>query len=132
MLRLERESTFTNASNQKKETIMSLNPNSPAVVLAVALASAALFAASGTADAKGKGGKAALSSGQSRTFDFGKNVTPRYARESVRPDGKTSVVYGNNLKPNGRIGKPHGHTVTPPGSGTPEYSRTRNGHETRK
>ena len=67
-----------------------------------------------------------LKPGQSRTYDFGKNVTPRYGRESVRPDGKSSIVYGNKLTPSGRVAKPHGHTITQPGK-TPEYARNKAG-----
>ena len=55
-----------------------------------------------------------------------KNVTPRYGRESVRPDGKSSIVYGNKLTPSGRVAKPHGHTITQPGK-TPEYARNKAG-----
>lgn len=64
-----------------------------------------------------------LPKGQSRFFDLGKNVKPRFVRESVRPDGSRSVVYGNTPGGTDRIGKPHGHSVRQP-DGRPEYART--------
>lgn len=87
----------------------------------------AIVTATGLAEAKSKGGgKATLAPGQSRTYDMGPNVKPRYIRESVRPDGKSSIVYGNVQRPNGRIAKPHGHTISKPGE-APEYARTPGG-----
>ena len=95
-------------------------------VLSICL-SFALATATGAVETKSKGGgKAALAPGQSRTYDMGPNVKPRYIRESVRPDGKSSIVYGNKLQPNGRIAKPHGHTVSKP-SEVAEYARTPGG-----
>ena len=95
-------------------------------VLSICL-SFAIATATGAVEAKAKGGgKAALTPGQSRTYDMGPNVKPRYIRESVRPDGKSSIVYGNAQRPNGRIAKPHGHTVSKPGE-APEYARTPGG-----
>ncbi|MFZ2998773.1 MAG: hypothetical protein WA071_00355 [Undibacterium umbellatum] len=59
----------------------------------------------------------------SKTYDFGKNAKPRYVRESTRPDGSKSVVYGQQLNERGRVAKPHGHGVQNP-DGKVGYSRT--------
>jgi len=55
-------------------------------------------------------------------IDMGKNVTPRYVSDRVRPQGERSIVYGNSLDANGRIGEPHGHTVVR--NGNIDYART--------
>ena len=59
--------------------------------------------------------------------DYGKNVTPRYVKDVVRPDGKLSVVYGNRLSSSDRVGKPSGHGVK--GSNGIDFSRTIGGCE---
>lgn len=59
----------------------------------------------------------------SKTYDLGKNVKSRYVRESIRPDGSKSVIYGQQLNERGRITKPHGHGVQN-SDGKLGYSRT--------
>ena len=101
---------------------MSLPYSLKKVFSAVAI-SLGLLALCATAD-----GKPSVARSTSKTYDFGKNTTPRYARETTRPDGKSSIVYGNtpsSTKP-GRIGKPHGHTVRA-ADGSIDYARTPGG-----
>jgi len=62
-------------------------------------------------------------------IDMGRNVTPRYVSDRIRPQGERSVVYGDSLDANGRIGNPHGHTVVR--EGNIDYARTRCGRITK-
>jgi hypothetical protein len=62
----------------------------------------------------------------SKIYEFGKptqQVTPRYIKESTRPDGSKTVVFGNTKSKPDKIGNPHGHTVRNP-AGSLAYSRT--------
>lgn len=100
-------------------------------LVATAMMALGFFAAAAPAAAKLGAGKAAVIKTplhSSKSYDFGKNVTPRYARETKRSDGKSSIVYGNKKSATqpGKIGKPHGHTVCAP-SGTIDYARTPRG-----
>lgn len=62
---------------------------------------------------------------QSKFYDLGPNVTPRYVKETVRTDGSTSIVYGNTPKGSSAVGDPHGHSVVL--GDTLQYSRTVSG-----
>lgn len=53
------------------------------------------------------------------------SVKPREMKETVRPDGKTSVVTGQQRDSSGKITGPHSHSVT--NQGKVEYSRTQAG-----
>ena len=49
-------------------------------------------------------------------------VTPRYMKETIRPDGSVSVVTGQTRAPNGKIGDPHSHSIVK--NGQVQSSRT--------
>lgn len=57
---------------------------------------------------------------------YGKNVTPSEVKVTTRPDGKESIVYGNDRASDGKIGTPHGHTVRN-SDGSIDYSRSKDG-----
>lgn len=64
----------------------------------------------------------------SRDYTIGKptqNVKPREIKETIRPDGKRSIVAGQNRNENGKIVGPHSHSVTK--DGRVIYSRTAGG-----
>lgn len=52
-------------------------------------------------------------------------VTPREMKETVRPDGKTSIITGQTRTESGKIVGPHSHSVI--NNGSVEYSRTAGG-----
>jgi hypothetical protein len=55
-----------------------------------------------------------------------KNVSPSEIKVTDRPDGKTSIVYGNERDNNGRIVGDHGHTVIGR-DGKIDHARTQKG-----
>lgn len=59
-------------------------------------------------------------------YSYGKNVTPSEVKVTNRPDGKESIVYGNDRDNNGKIGESHGHTVRN-SDGSIDYSRSKDG-----
>ena len=64
----------------------------------------------------------------SKDYTVGKptqKVTPREMKETVRPDGKTSIVTGQQRDANGKITGPHSHSIV--NNGTVESSRTAGG-----
>lgn len=56
-------------------------------------------------------------------YTYGSNVTPRHIKVTQRPDGKESIIYGNNRDQNGKITGAHGHTIRD-SNGNVEYSRS--------
>jgi len=65
---------------------------------------------------------------KSKDYSFGKptqDVTPKEAKETVRSDGKTSVVTGRVRDAKGKIIGQHSHSVMK--DGIVEYSRTMSG-----
>lgn len=62
------------------------------------------------------------SSDNSTDYDAGENKTPRYVKVIERPDGATSVVYGNSKDENGKIIDDHGHGIMK--DGELKYSRS--------
>lgn len=59
-------------------------------------------------------------------YTYGDNVTPKHVKVTTRPDGKESIVYGNDRNSNGKITGDHGHTVRSE-DGRVEYSRSKDG-----
>lgn len=55
----------------------------------------------------------------------GQSVKPKEMKETVRQDGKTSIVTGQKRDTDGKIVGPHSHSVTD--KGKVEYSRTQGG-----
>lgn len=60
---------------------------------------------------------------ESGDWSLPKNVSPSEIKVSARPDGKTSVVYGNQRNESGKIVGQHGHTVISQ-DGRIDYART--------
>jgi len=59
-------------------------------------------------------------------YSYGKNVTPSEVKVTNRPDGKESIVYGNDRADNWKVGESHGHTVRN-SDGSIDYSRSKDG-----
>jgi hypothetical protein len=57
---------------------------------------------------------------------YGSKTKPSEVRQETHPSGRKDTYYGNQRSADGRVDKPHGHTVQSP-DGKIQYARTPEG-----